>query len=298
VAGTSVILDAHVHFWDPGTRHHAWLDEHSTLRRRFVPADYDAGRHAVGGAVFVQADCRDDEALDEVRWVTALAEGDPFVRGIVAYAPLHLGSAAEDALAAVAAEPLVVGVRRLLQGQPLAALEDRALIDGVGLLARHDLPFDLCVARDQLPAVTRLVDACPDVRFVLDHLGKPSVAAAQLDPWRGDLARLAALPNVACKLSGLTTEAAPGWQAADVRPYLDHALDAFSPARCMVGSDWPVASLATTTERWFDVVLDALAFLDGPARSAVLSATAKDFYRLGAVAPRPGSAHASSDVHR
>jgi L-fuconolactonase len=116
------------------------------------------------------------------------------------------------------------------------------------------------------------------VRIVLDHLGKPPVAAAQLDPWRGDLARLAALPNVACKLSGLATEAAPGWHAADVRPYLDHALDAFGPARCMVGSDWPVASLATTVERWLDVVLEALAFLDSHERDAVLSGTAEDCY--------------------
>ena len=285
MAGIGVILDAHVHFWDPDARHHAWLDEHPTLRRRFVPADYDAGCHAVGGAVFVQADCRDDEAIDEVRWVAALAKSDPFVRGIVAYAPVHLGAAAEDGLAAVAAEPLVVGVRRLLQGQPRTALEDRALIDGVGLLAAYDLSFDVCVSHAQLPAVTRIVEACPDVRFALDHLGKPRVAAARLDPWRGDLARLAALPNVACKLSGLTTEAAPGWQAADVRPYLDHALDAFGPTRCMVGSDWPVASLATTTERWFDVVLEALAFLDTHERDAVLSDTAEDCY-------------ASRDLHR
>ena len=285
MAGIGVILDAHVHFWDPDARHHAWLDEHPTLRRRFVPADYDAGCHAVGGAVFVQADCRDDEAIDEVRWVAALAKSDPFVRGIVAYAPVHLGAAAEDGLAAVAAEPLVVGVRRLLQGQPRAALEDHALIDGVGLLARHDLSFDLCVTHDQLAAVTRVVAGCPDVRFVLDHLGKPPVASAQLDPWRGELARLAALPNIACKLSGLTTEAAPEWHAADVRPFLDHALDTFGPARCMVGSDWPVASLATTTERWFDVVLEAVAFLDSDEREAVLSGTAGDCY-------------ASRDLHR
>ena len=285
MAGVGVILDAHIHFWDPDARHHAWLDEHPTLRRRFVPSDYDAGRHPVAGAVFVQADCRDDEAIDEVRWVAALAEDAPFVRGIVAYAPLHLGAAAADALAAVADEPLVVGVRRLLQGQPRAALEDHALIDGIGLLARHDLSFDLCVTHDQLAAVTRVVAACPDVRFVLDHLGKPPVASAQLDPWRGELARLAALPNIACKLSGLTTEAAPEWHAADVRPFLDHALDTFGPARCMVGSDWPVASLATTTERWFDVVLEALAFLDTHERDAVLSDTAEDCY-------------ASRDLHR
>jgi L-fuconolactonase len=200
------------------------------------------------------------------------------VRGIVAYAPLHLGAAAEDALAAVAAEPLVVGVRRLLQDLSPAALADPALIDGVRLLAAYDLAFDVCVRHAQLPSVARIVEACPDVRFVLDHLGKPPVAEGQLDPWRGDLARLATLPNAACKLSGLATEATAGWRAADVRPYLDHALDAFGPARCMVGSDWPVACLATTVERWLDVVLEAIAFLDSHERDAVLRGTAEESY--------------------
>lgn len=279
MAGPAVaLLDAHLHLWDPSARHHDWLAEQPDLRRRFAPGDVDSGRYELQGAVFVQADCRDDEALDEVHWVQDA--GPPLVQGIVAYAPVHLGAAVEPRLAALAAEPLVVGVRRLLQGEPAAAIVDAELAEGVRLLGSWDLTFDLCVTHDQLPAVAELVEACPATSFVLDHLGKPPVAAGRLDPWRADLARLVSFPNVTCKLSGLATEAAQDWSCADVRPYLEHAIDVFGPQRCMIGSDWPVLTLAGTMERWFDVVLEVVESLSATDREAVLRRTASSVYGL------------------
>jgi L-fuconolactonase len=277
-----MIFDAHVHFWDPGARRYAWLDGHPRLQRRFGPEDYDSGRHDVGAMTFVQADCRDEEALDEARWVGELAARDARVRGIVAHAPLHLGAGARDAVAAAAAQPGVVGARFLLQDEPESLLRDPGLAEGVRLLADYGLPFDLCVRHHQVRAVAELVAACPEVLFVLDHLGKPPVAAGELDPWRTDLALLAARGRVVCKLSGLTTEAAPDRRAAEVRPYLDYALDVFGPGRCMVASDWPVCTLATTVEAWFDVVLDAVEGLSAVERDAVLRGTAASVYGLTA----------------
>ena len=161
------------------------------LQRRFGPEDLEVGRHELVGAVVVQADCRGEEALDEVRWIAGLAGEHPVIRGIVAYAPLHLGRDARAALEAVAAEPLVVGIRRLLQGEPTGLLRAPELVEGIRLLEAFGLPFDICVTHDQLPAVADVIAACPDVSFVLDHLGKPPVAAGALDPWRDDLARIA-----------------------------------------------------------------------------------------------------------
>ncbi len=129
------ILDSHVHFWDPVARHHEWLVEVPHLNRRFGPDDYDAGRHELGGFVFVQADCRDEEALAEARWVAELAATFPLIRGIVAYAPLQRGRAAESHLDALADEPLVVGVRRLLQDRPVEEITEAAFIEGVQRLA-------------------------------------------------------------------------------------------------------------------------------------------------------------------
>jgi predicted TIM-barrel fold metal-dependent hydrolase len=274
------VLDAHVHFWDPRARHHDWLAELPPLRRRFGPEDLDTGHHELIGAVFVQADCRDDEALDEVRWVGRLAAEHPVIRGIVAYAPLHEGRSAARHLEALAGEELVVGVRRLLQGLPSEAITSRMLVNAIRLLPDWGLTFDLCATHDQLPAVIELVGACPRTSFILDHVGKPPVASGRMDPWRQELAWLASFPNVVCKLSGLATEAAPGWHVADVRPYLEHALTTFGPQRCMIASDWPVATLQTTVQRWFDVVVDLVVDLDPADRAAVLRDTAAGTYGL------------------
>ncbi|HEY5100102.1 MAG TPA: amidohydrolase family protein [Gaiellaceae bacterium] len=274
------ILDAHLHLWDPSERTHDWLEEVPILRRRFGPEDVDGGRYDLAGAVFVQADCRDEEALGEVRWVNEVAR--PLVRGVVAYAPVHLGAAAEPQLSALADEPLVVGARRLLQGVPDEAILDRHLREGVQLLAERELTFDICVSHDQLPAVSTLVEACGETSFVLEHLGKPPVAAACLDPWRDDLAHLASFSNVSCKLSGLATEARAGWTSGDVRPYLEHALEVFGPDRCMIGSDWPVLTLTGTMEEWFDAVLDVVGELAADDQQAVLLRTAATVYGIEA----------------
>jgi predicted TIM-barrel fold metal-dependent hydrolase len=277
-----MIVDAHVHFWDPAARHHDWLAEHPRLQRRFGPEDLHAGHHELSGAVVVQADCREEEARDEVRWFTALAAEHPTVLGIVAYAPLHAGVKARAAVRTLAAEPLVVGVRRLLQGEPPALLRSPELAEGIRLLATAGMPFDVCVTHEQLPAVADLAAACPGVLLVLDHLGKPPARSGALDPWRADMARIASYPNVACKLSGLTTEAGPGWTEAGVRPYLDHALEVFGPGRCLVGSDWPVASLTTSVERWLDLVLAVLEGTSDAERAAVLRDNARAMYGLSA----------------
>jgi L-fuconolactonase len=151
----------------------------------------------------------------------------------------------------------------------------------VNELAGLGLTFDACVTHEQLTPVTALATRCPDVTFVLDHLGKPDVAGQRLDPWRADLAALAEEPNVVCKLSGLTTEADhDAWTPEDLRPYLEHALACFGPERCVVGSDWPVATLATSYEGWFEVLLDFLAELEQPEREAVLAGNASRVYGL------------------
>jgi L-fuconolactonase len=280
------LLDAHIHFWDPGERHHDWLREAPQLQRRFGPEDLDPGHHEVVGAVFVQADARDDEALDEVRWVQQLAAEHPLVRGIVAYAPVHLGAGASGPLEQLAGEPLVVGVRRLLQGRPAGEIVEPALIDGVRLLPAYGLTFDICVTHDQLPQVAELVRACPETSFVLDHLGKPPVATGATERWRANSAAIAEFPNVVVKLSGLTTEAAPGWTDADILPYLRHGLDVFGPDRCMIGSDWPVASLRTTAEHWFDLVTELIADLTAGEQESILGQTAVATYGLAMTATK------------
>jgi L-fuconolactonase len=276
----SILIDSHIHFWDPVARHHAWLEEVPELARPMTPTDVQYGTRAPDGLVFVEADRRSEESLSEVAWIRSLADAGAPIVGVVAHAPLEQGAAVHDLLAELAGEPLVIGVRRLLQDEPPAFIADPQLIEATRLLPEFGLSSDLCIRCGQLPAAAELVAACPDTTFVLDHLGKPAVARGELDPWREDLRRLARLPNVVCKLSGLATEAAAGWRSAEVLPYLRHALDVFGPRRCLFGSDWPVALLNTTYEDWMGCVLEAIDDCSAQERDGVLGENAVRSYRL------------------
>jgi L-fuconolactonase len=138
---------------------------------------------------------------------------------------------------------------------------------------------------DELPPLRRPFLAgpahCADVTIVLDHAGKPDVAGGRLEPWRSDLRALAAHPNVVCKLSGLATEDDwAAWTPATVAPYLAHALEVFGPARRLFGSDWPVVTLAGSSEHWTDAVLAVLGSLDAGERQGVLAGNAERVYGL------------------
>ena len=249
------VVDAHVHFWEPAELAYPWLDGVQPLRRAFLPADHAA---AVGDApvvrlLFVEANPRADQARREVAFVERLAAADPRIAGIVAFVDLTAPPAeSATALDALADAPLVKGIRHNIQGEPAGFALEPSFVRGVREAGRRGLTFDLCATHDQLGEVEELVRRCPETRFVLDHCGKPAVRAGVLDPWRADVARLAAHERVACKLSGLLTEAdAPRWREDDLRPYAEHVADAFGAERLLFGSDWPVCTLAGAWRDWY-----------------------------------------------
>jgi L-fuconolactonase len=279
-AGTALV-DAHLHLWDPRRLRYPWLTDLPALNRPFGPEALDTGGHRLTGAVFVEAGRAAEQTFDEIRWVEELAAARPLLRGAVAHADLERGREVAPDLRRLAAVALVRGVRRNLQDEPPGFATGAGHLDGVRLLAEYGFTADLCVRHSQLPEITGLVARVPQVTFVLDHLGKPPVRAGGLDPWREHLRRLAGHPNVVCKLSGLTTEAElDRWRPGDVLPYLRHALAEFGPDRCLFGSDWPVATMATTYDRWVAVVLEALAGQSPARREQVLAGTATRVYRL------------------
>lgn len=276
-------VDSHVHFWEPTRLQYDWLAALPAINHVYTPQRLE---QALGGIplrqmVFVQADCVAEQGLDEVAWVSELAQGEPRLAGIVAFAPLELGEGARGWLERLAAFPLVKGVRRLLQAEPLGFARQREFVAGVRLLAQFGYSFDICIVHSQMADAVWLVEQCPEVRFVLDHLGKPGIAAGVWEPWATELARLAALPNVWCKLSGLVTEADHGsWRPADLQRYIDHALATFGPGRLMFGGDWPVLELATTYVGWWETAVSALAQLSEVEKGWVLGENGRLFYRL------------------
>lgn len=277
------IIDSHVHFWDPEKIKYGWLANAPALNRAYLP-DHVPMRVAdaeIDGIVFVEADCDPAQGLDEVDFVSALAQQDRRVRGIVAYAPIHEPKKLRPYLDAVQERPLVKGVRRLIQNEAAGFCTQPDFIAGVQTLAAYDLSFDLCIQHWQLGDAVQLVRACPEVRFVLDHAGKPAIKQHVLEPWRADISALAALENVQCKLSGLVTEAdVNAWTAADLQPYIEPILAAFGTDRVMFGSDAPVEYLASTYDCWVETLQAATRKLSAAEEQKLWHTNAKNFYRL------------------
>ena len=256
-----------------------WLEAGTELRRTFLPADLP---QSAGGWVVVQADARHDLDLAELEWTAGLAASDQNLRGMVVRAPVEIGRAVSQQLEQLVVHRFTVGVRRLIQDEPVGFARGASFIDGVRTVGQFGLPFDVCVRAAERADVVPLIDACPDVSFVLDHLGKPDIARGEWEPWRGQLTELARRPNVVCKLSGSTSEAGPGWQEDTVRPYLEHALESFGADRCMFGSDWPVATLTTEYSRWLDLVTNLVAGCSDADIDAVFAGTAERVYGISA----------------
>jgi L-fuconolactonase len=278
------IVDSHVHLWNPAALRYAWLDGLPALNRAFLPADFATagGNSNVSKIIFVECGCEPAQSLAEVNWISDRAKTEPRLKGIVAHASLEKGETVRADLEKLAARPLVKGVRRNLQGERDAEFCLRPqLVAGVKRLAGFGFTFDLCIRHDQLHSAAELVRRVPQVNFVLDHFGKPDVRGKCQEPWATNLKTLAAAPNVVCKISGLTTEAdGKNWQPDDLRFYFATALECFGFDRVLFGGDWPVASLATTYERWLETVQKFFAFAPVADRIKLFKTNAERIYHV------------------
>jgi len=276
-----VRIDAHQHFWRYSPAEYPWIGAGmERLARDHLPADLAplAKAAGIGGTVAVQA----RQSPAETRWLLDLAEGDPFIAGVVGWVDLR-SPAVGDELAAFAGRRKLVGVRHVVQDEPDPRfLLGEAFGRGLEQLHQHGLAYDLLLHPPQLPAATELAGRMPGQPFVLDHLAKPRVKAGELEPWRRDIEALARRPNVSCKVSGLVTEAAwRQWRRADFAPYLDVVLAAFGPERLLFGSDWPVCLLAADYPDVVGIAEDFFSRLAAAEREAIFGGNAIRFYGLG-----------------
>jgi L-fuconolactonase len=182
----------------------------------------------------------------------------------------------------LAAHPKLVGARHIVQSEA----DDRFLLRpafcrGMAQLEAFGLAYDLLIYPRHLPVASELVSRFERQRFVLDHLSKPNIRGGERHEWERDLRRLADHPNVYAKLSGLVTEADwERWSPAQIRPYLDAAFDCFGAERLMIGSDWPVCTVAADYARTIEVVADYVCALGDGVRDAVLGGNAQRFWNL------------------
>lgn len=278
------IIDSHVHFWNPAGLRYEWLSDLPDLNRPFLPEDLPAQGQdwRVDGLVFVQADCLAEQGLEEAAWVSSLAANGAPIAAIVAFAPMEAGDEVQASLEALQAYPLVKGIRRLIQSEAQGFCTGRDFVKAVQVLAQFDYSFDICIKADQMPDVVSLVKQCPNVAFILDHCGKPDIKAGQPEPWKTELEQLAQYPNVSCKLSGLVTEADhKHWQAAELLPYIEHAVTCFGVERLLFGSDWPVLQLATHYDKWIALLQAVTSEFSEAERELIFYKNAQRTYKLG-----------------
>lgn len=273
-------IDAHQHFWKYSLEEYGWIgDGMDVIRRDFGPRELEPLLKANGfeGSVAVQA----RQHLGETEYLLKLADEHPAVRGVVGWVDLRSADA-EAQLDRFREHPKLVGVRHIVQDEP----DDRFLMGedflrGLSLLG--DLTYDILIYPNQLPAALELVERFPDRRLVIDHIAKPYIGRGELEPWASQMRQIAEAPSVSCKVSGMVTEADwQGWTRDDFTPYLDVVFEAFGPGRIMVGSDWPVCTLAASYGQVIDVVKSYIDPLSEAEQTAVLGGTATEFYRLEA----------------
>jgi L-fuconolactonase len=273
-------LDSHQHFWSYSEREYDWIDERmSRIRRDFAPSDLEPilRRNGFNGSIAVQV----RQSLEETEYLLGLADRHAFVRGVVGFVDLCSPEGRRD-LERFSEHPRFRGVRHVVQAEP----DDRFLLRddflrGVGLLRDLDLTYDILVYHRHLPVVVDFVARFPEHRLVLDHMGKPAIAKAELEPWASSIRKLGKMENLYCKLSGLVTEADwRGWKKSDFTLYLEIVLESFGPRRLVFGSDWPVATLAASYEQVVEIVDDFLDPLSSSEKDAVFGGNAAELYRL------------------
>ena len=279
------IIDSHLHIWDPEAVSFDWLADVPSLNRSYLPAEYQkiTDAYSIEKMVFIQAEAVFAQYEEEVAWVTRQAEIDPRISGIVAWAPLEKGEAAREDLDALKKYPLMRGIRRIIQfEEDVEFCLQPDFIRGVQLLPEYELTFDLCIKGDQqFKNTLELVRQCPDVTFMMDHIGKPFIKEGIMEPWAGYIRELAAMPNTWCKISGVANEAdMDNWQTDELRPYIDHVIESFGFDRVAFGGDWPVVTLASTWKRWVETLCDIVGGCSEEEKRKLFHDNAAKFYRV------------------
>ena len=277
-----MIIDAHQHFWKlDHPFDHAWLKEpeNGPIYRDYLPAHLKPHLDQCGiqKSVFVQT----QHDLDENRWVLQLFDEHDYIAGVVGWVDLA-SEQCEEQLLEFKDHPGFVGIRHLVHNETDDDFIVRSdVLRGLKRLEKHKVPFDLLFFTQHFKHAQQLGREFPELPMVIDHLSKPKIKAGLIGGWIDDLKAAAAFPNIYCKLSGMVTEADwQKWKPADLKPYVEAALEAFGPERCMYGSDWPVCELAGTYEQVYEALVEILGPISESERLQIFGKTAAQFYGL------------------
>jgi L-fuconolactonase len=275
-----MFIDTHHHLWRYNEKEYGWMDgSMSVLKRDYLPRELNTEmeKSGVTGTIAVQA----RQKIEETGWLLEMAGDHSFIKGVVGWVDLR-STDVEVQINALADHPKLVGIRHVIHDEPDDDFMLRQdFIRGIWMLRTYHLVYELLLFPRHLERAVQLVRRNPYQRFVLDHIGKPAIRSGVLAPWRDDIERLGAEPNVWCKISGMVTEADHStWEYSDFVPYMEVVLEAFGPDRLMVGSDWPVCRLAGEYDEVMAIPLQFIQILSDSEREKLLYRNAMECYQI------------------
>lgn len=290
------IVDCHQHLWDLTRFRLPWITAGSPLARNFVTEDYLAAAEGLNvvQAVYMEVDVAAEQKKAEADYLVELCQGGKTpTRAAVIGGDLTSDRFA-DYITPYKGNRYIKGVRQVLHSgsRKGGACLTPQFVANVQLLGKLGMSFDLCMRPKELSDGARLVEKCPDTRFIVDHCGNADVKAwlparrrgaepdHDVESWKRDMAALAARPNVICKISGIVARVPKEWSAEDLAPIVNHCLDAFGPERVIFGSDWPVCLMGATYRQWVTALTQIIASRPLAQRQKLWSENAIRFYGL------------------
>jgi L-fuconolactonase len=278
------IVDTHQHLWDLDKFRLPWIEKGTVLARSYLPKDYaeaTSGLNVVK-SVYMEVDVDPKQQDAEAEYVIGLCEqGDVMKAAVISGRPASEGF--RDYIMKYKDSPYIKGVRQVLHGDstPKGYCLDKQFVRSVRLLGEMGMSFDLCMRPAELPDAAKLIDECPDTRFILDHCGNAEVPQKDRTDWKRDMADVARRKNVVCKVSGIIASAKPGeWTADDLAPIVNHTLEVFGPDRVMFGGDWPVCTLAASYRQWVEALKSIVAERSMAEQRKLFHDNAVRFYGL------------------
>jgi len=272
-------VDAHHHLWNYDPVEYDWIDNSmGALQRDFLNEDLQIEAVAAGVDATIAVQAR--QTQEETKWLLGIATGSKLIRGVVGWAPIASQQFPQE-LEALKEQPLLKGLRHVVQSEPDGFLDEQTFNEGISLLGPTGLVYDILIFARQLAESIRFVDRHPEQQFVIDHIAKPAIASGEFDLWSVGITELAKRQNVACKVSGMVTEADwAAWTPDSLRRYFDRVLDVFGPKRLMIGTDWPVLNLAGTYSGWWSVIEEWLRPLSEEEQRLIEGKVAERMYKL------------------
>lgn len=241
------IVDTHLHLIYPDRFSYPWLSSEPAINKPWSVESYwkEAAALGIEAALHMEVDVAEPQMAAETEFALGL---DRIVGAIAAGRPEHSGF--EQHVEKMRTLGKVNGIRRVLQGQPAELSQTQTFVDNIRLLPRYGMTFDICLKSHELMLAPLLIKACPETQFVLDHCGNPKIAEAEWESWTTRLERVAELPNVVCKVSGILANVDPSWTVDTVRPYVEFVIEKFGWDRVIWGSDHPVVTLFADLTKW------------------------------------------------